>query len=168
LPVAVGVANSVALVTSGVPVAIVFSPAIGQAAASFPLSGATALITSLQVLDASGATIIGGSAFATPSGGPASVSFTGCSVNLTPTPATSNSTNAIALGSGTISIAFNGASAAGTTLNCYANATGGLTAIYVVNVTTGNGGVGFSVSLNDAFSLPGSFLWHRRSRRSYS
>ncbi len=168
LPISIVAANTASVVTSGVPVGIAFSPAVGQAGSGFPLSGTTALITSLQVIDASGATIIGGGTFATPSGGAASVSFTGCSAHLTPTPATSNSTNAIELGAGTISIAFDGQSVAGTTLNCYATATGGLTATYAVNVTTGNGGVGFTVTMNGRLSSPGSSRSHRRSLRRYS
>jgi hypothetical protein len=168
LPITVGVVNAVSVVTSGVPVAIAFSPAVGQAAPGFPLSGATALITSVQAIDASGATIIGGAAFATPSGAPASISFTGCVAHLTPTPATSTSTSAAALGAGSISIAFDGLSASGTTLSCYATATGGLTAIYAVNVNASNAGVGFTVSMNDALSSPESFRWRHRSPRSYT
>jgi hypothetical protein len=168
LPIGLTVPNTASLITSGVPVSIAFSPAVAQVGAAFSLGGTNALITSLQVRDASGAIIIGGANFATPTGGPASVSFTGCGAHLTPTPATSTATNAIALGAATISIAYDGTAAAGTTLTCSATATGGLTATYLVTVTTGSGGVGFTVTMNDRVSSPGSFRWRRRSRRPYS
>jgi hypothetical protein len=149
LPVAVGVINTALVATSGVPASIAFSPASGQAAANFPLSGSSALITSLQVLDAGGATIIGGGNFVAADGSPANVTFTGCDAHLTAVPPNRVSINAIALGAATISIAFDGVSAAGTTLRCHATATGGLTATYLLDVTTGASGVGFGVSMND-------------------
>ncbi len=130
LAVTVAGPNNAAVSTWGVPTALAFSPA----AVSVTTTGSDTLTTSLQVRDAGGATLIGGENFSTSAGVAGSVQMTGCDAKLTPTPATVSAANPTALGTGAISVVYDGSGTAGTTLQCNATAPNGLTAQYSVNL----------------------------------
>jgi hypothetical protein len=137
--------NTATVATDGVPATIAFSPAVvDNVPGGTPLSGSTALTTSLQVTDASGATMIGNSNFASPSGQAGPVNFTGCDPHLTPTPASISAASPAALGAGTISIAYDGQLTSGT-IHCYAIGPGGLAAQYTVNLAAANSGGGITI-----------------------
>jgi hypothetical protein len=137
--------NTATVATNGVPASIVFSPAVvDNVPGGTPLSGSTALTTSLLVEDASGATMIGASDFTSPSGQKGPVRFTGCDPHLTPTPATMTAASPAALGTGTISIAYDGQLAAGT-VHCSAIGPGGLAAQFTVNFAGTNSGGGVTI-----------------------
>jgi hypothetical protein len=126
--------NDAVVATSGVPNSLVFSPAsANNVVDDVALVGVSALTTSLSVVDAGGATIVGSQAFADANGNAESVSFTGCDTHLTPTPASFTALSPAALGTGTIGIAYDGLLAVAGTLHCYAS-TSELTAQYSVNV----------------------------------
>jgi hypothetical protein len=148
-PLAVTVAgpNVGSVATWGVPAALAFSPASATGPANVALTGDNALVTAVQVRDIGGATLIGGDNFSGPTGTAGNVAFTGCpGANLTATPATLTAANPTALGAGSISIAYDGLAAAGT-LFCTATAPGGLTATYMITLTTpGTGSVGWTVT----------------------
>jgi hypothetical protein len=142
--------NSATVATDGVPASITFSPAVvNNVLGSTPLSGATALTTSLQVANASGATMIGNSDFASPSGGVGPVRLTGCDAHLTPTPSTIDAASPAALGAGTISLSYDGQLTSGT-VRCYAIAPGGLAAQYTVNFSSANAGGGVTIIIPPA------------------
>jgi hypothetical protein len=128
--------NNVAVSTNGVPATLMFSPAV---VSSVSPATAASFTTQLLVTDAGGSTLIGGSNFANASGVAGSVQFTGCDAHLTPTPASINAATPALLGSGQISVAYDGALSAGS-LHCYATGPGGLTAQYTVNLSGGNSG----------------------------
>ncbi|MGB8267514.1 MAG: hypothetical protein WCE44_14390 [Candidatus Velthaea sp.] len=146
LPITVAGPNTATVATWGVPAALAFSPAsVSNVPSNVSLTSGNALITSVQVKDAGGAVIIGGNNFSNPTGTAGSVAFTGCDPHLTPTPATLSAANPTLLGSGSISVAYDGLGAGGTTLHCNATAPGSLTAQYSVNLITGTGSVGWTV-----------------------
>jgi hypothetical protein len=137
--------NTATVATNGVPASIAFSPAEVDNVPGFtPLSGSSALTTSLQVADAAGATLIGTSNFASASGIVGPVQMTGCDPHLTPTPATISAATPAALGTGTISVAYDGQLTSGT-VHCYAIGPGGLAAQYTVNIASTNTGGGIVI-----------------------
>ncbi len=145
LGVTVAGPNNAMVATNGVPASLAFSPAeVDNVPAATPLTGATALTTSLQVTDASGATLIGTSDFASSSGAIGPVQMTGCDAHLTPTPATIDAATPAALGPGTISVAYDGQLTSGT-VHCYGTGPGGLAAQYTVNIAATNAGGGIVI-----------------------